>query len=118
MQDFPFPKSAHSIYYLFSAGGLQDLSQFVRFEVDSRELDSCVDALVSWNNKQTSRTLPYSREALASAIVPVPETRFLPMLWWDPETISRGYYRGNNEGYTLQIFVDQERSRIYVFQND
>ncbi len=114
----PMPTSAHSIYYLFFSGGLQDLEFFVRFEVDPKDLDAAVDALVAWNNKQMGRALAYPRSLLSAAVPPVPRSEFLPMPWWDPSAISPGYYRGHDESHALKLFVDQARSQIYFYQND
>ncbi len=116
--DYPFTPTANSIYYLFYGGGMQDTESYVRFDVDSEELDAAVDALVSWNNSQMKRTLPYPRVAISAAEFPSPLKKFLPMPWWDPSAITTGYYRGHIDGYALRIFVDQARSRIYVYQND
>jgi hypothetical protein len=116
--DYPFPPSARLIYYLTYAGGMQDLESYLRFDVDPEELDSAVDALVSWNNTQMKGSLAYPREPLSSASLAAPRKEFLPMPWWDPSSIATGYYRGHIDGYALQIMVDQAHSRIYVYQND
>ena len=116
--DYPFTPSARSIYCLFYGGGMQDLESYVRFDVDPEELDAAVDALVIWNNAQMKRSLPYPRVAISSAEFPTPLKSFLPMPWWDPSTITAGYYRGHIDGYALRIFVDETHSRIYVYQND
>jgi hypothetical protein len=115
---FPFPASAHSIYYFTYAGGMQDLEEYVRFDVNPPDLDSSVDALIAWNNKQMTHTLAYPRTPLSSGGKVTPRKEFLPMHWWDPTTITTGYYRGHIDAYALQIFVDQSRSRIYIYQND
>ncbi len=116
--DLPLPASAHSIYYLMFGGGMQDLEFFARFDVDPKDLDAAVDGLVAWNNKQMGRALAYPRSPLSAATPPTPRCEFLPMGWWDPPTISTGYYRGHDESYALKLFVDQTRSRIYLYQND
>ena len=116
--DYPFPSSANSIYYLLYGGGMQDLESYVRFDVSPEELDAAVDALVTWNNAEMKRSLPYPRVAIAAAEFPRPMKSFLPMPWWDPSAITAGYYRGHNDGFALRIFVDQARSRIYVYKND
>jgi hypothetical protein len=116
--DYPFTPSARSIYYLFYGGGMQDTEAYIRFDVDPKELDAAVDALVSWNNAQMKRTLLYPRVDISAAEFPIPLKNFLPMPWWDPSAITTGYYRGHIDGYALRIFVDQARSRIYVYQND
>lgn len=116
--DYPFPPSAHSIYYLIYSGGTQDLETYVRFNVDPEELDSAVDALVTWNNAQMKTSLIYPRVAVGAADFPTPMKSFLPMPWWDIAAIKTGYYRGHNESHALRIFVDQSHSRIYIYQND
>ena len=115
--DVPLPASAHSIYYLMFGGGLQDLEFLVRFDVDPSELDSAVDSLVAWNNKQLSRSLPYPRSPIVGTTPPTPRKDFQPVNWWDPATISTGYYRGQEDAWALRIFVDKARSRIYMWQN-
>ena len=115
--DVPFPTSAHSIYYLMFSGGLQDLEFLVRFDVAPADLDAAVDSLVAWNNKQMSRALSYPRSPIAGTSPPAPRKDFQPVRWWDPVTISTGYYRGQDDAWALKIFVDQARSRIYVWQN-
>jgi hypothetical protein len=115
---YPFPPSAHSIYYLVYGGGLQDLEAYTRFDVAPEELDAAVDALVTGNNAEMKRSLPYPRVAISAAEFPTPMKSFLPMPWWEPSAITTGYYRGHIDGFALRIFVDQARSRIYIYQND
>jgi len=116
--DVPLPSSAHSIYYLMFGGGLQDLEFLVRFDVDPKELDSAVDSLVAWNNKQHSRALPYPRSPISATTPQSPRKDFQPVNWWDPTTISTGYFRGQDDAWALRIYVDQARSRIYIWQNN
>ena len=116
--DVPLPASAHSIYYLMFGGGLQDLEFLVRFDVDPADLDAAVDSLVAWNNKQMSRALSYPRSPISGTSPPAPRKDFQPVSWWDPATISTGYYRGQDDAWALRIFVDQARSRIYMWQNN
>ncbi len=118
LSDMPLPASAHSIYYLSYVGGTQDLETYVRFDVDPQELDPAVDSLVTWNNRQMKRSLAYPRAPLSAAIAVTPDKNFLPMPWWDPATVKKGYFRGHIDGYALRILVDQARSRVYVYQND
>lgn len=118
LSDVPFPASAHSIYYLMFGGGMQDLEFLVRFDVDPSDLDAAVDSLVAWNNTQMSRALPYTRLPLSGIFPPTPRKDFQPVRWWDPATISTGYYRGQDDAWALKIFVDQVHSRIYMWQNN
>jgi len=116
--DYPFTPSANSIYYLLYAGGMQHLEAYLRFDVAPEELEAAVDSLVAWNNAQMKRSLPYPRTSIGAADFPRPMKSFMPMPWWDPSTITKGYYRGHINGHALRIFVDEAHSRIYVYQSD
>lgn len=116
--DYPFTPSANSIYYLLYGGGMQDLEAYLRFDVAAEELDAAVDALVTWNNAQMGRSLVYPRVSIGAAEFPRPMKSFLPMPWWNPAAITKGYYRGHIDRFALRIFVDESHSRIYVYQND
>lgn len=116
--DIPLPASAHAVYYLDYAGGLQDLERFIRFEADPQEIDSAVDAIVAANIKTMGRAFPYPRRGIDATALPSPRKEFLPMKWWNPESAKRGYYRGHTDAYALRILVDEGNSRIYIYQND
>lgn len=112
------PESASEIYYLSYAGGLQDLEQFVRFDVPEADLEEAVESLIAENNKMMGRELAYPKSAISKVRQPVPREQFLLMPWWTPTSISKGYYRGHIGGYALRLFVDEENSRLYVSQSD
>lgn len=112
------PKSATDIYYLDYAGGLQDLERFVRFTVPVSDLDSAIDGLIAANNLQFKRSLPYARIPRSAVPVPSPRAEFLPVAWWTPSSVRRGYYRGESAGYALQIWADTATGTVYFYQND
>jgi hypothetical protein len=112
------PPSAHDLYFLFFAGGLQDLESYTRMDVNPTELGASVEFLIAENNATLSRTSTYPKAPLPSAMLHYPRKEFLPMTWWNPASVSVGYFRGENEAYSLQIVVDEVHSRIYVYQND
>ena len=114
----PLPSSAHNVYFLAFAGGLQDLERYVRFDVNQAELSSAVEALVADNNKMLSRSLPYLTQLLSAAPAASPRKEFLPMTWWNPSAVTNGYFRGETDGYALRIWVDEDASRVYVYEND
>ncbi len=118
IMDPALPKSATDIYYLDYAGGLQDLERFVRFTVPMSDLDSVIDALIAANNLQFKRSLPYTRIPHSAAPAPSPRAEFLPLTWWTPSSIRKGYYRGASAGYALQIWADTATGTIYLYQND
>lgn len=116
--DIPLPVSAHNIYYLDFAGGLQDLERYIRFDVDPSEITAAVDALITENNAMHGRSLPYPVTSLTTTDLPIPRPEFLPLPWWTPGSATTGYYRGHIDAYALRILVDEGNSRIYIYQND
>ena len=128
------PASASDFYYLFYAGGLQDLEAYLRFHVDPPQADQAIDEIISENNKTLKQSLPYVRSSVSlrlaegesiSMMLPQPakpfvdaEGRFKPISWWQPQTISNGYFRGENQSYALKIWYDADKSLVYVYQND
>ena len=115
---FTFPASAKNIYFLTFAGGLQDFDLFVRFDVDRAELDSTVDSLYQQMNAIMSQRWNPPKQPISAANVGAPREEFLPMDWWNPSSVTHGYYRGKNDPHYLRILVDEDASRIYVRQND
>ena len=118
----PLPSTATDIYYLFSAGGLQDTESYLRFHVDPMQADSAIQDLIAENNRIMKRTLSYPRSALPPPQPAKLESdaagRFQPMLWWQPQTITNGYFRGEQEGHALQIWYDSDHSIVYTYEND
>ncbi|MFT3991013.1 MAG: hypothetical protein QM680_06335 [Luteolibacter sp.] len=114
----PLPSNAFDIYFLDFAGGLQDLEKFVRFSVPPTEVGSAVDKMIARNNRQMGRSLVYPLQSIAAAPTITPRSGFLPMPWWTPSAISSGYYRGEQDSYALQIWVDTASGTIFVYQND
>jgi len=112
------PKSATEIYFLVYAGGLQDLERFVRFTVPVPDVDSVIDALIAANNLQFKRSLPFTKTPLSAAPQSFPRAEFLPMAWWTPSSIRKGYYRGDSAGYAFQIWADSATGTIYLHQSD
>lgn len=115
---FTFPSSARNIYFLTFSGGLQDLELFVRFDVDRAELDSTVDSLYQQMNAIMSQRWNPPKRPISAANVGAPREEFLPMDWWNPSSVTHGYYRGKNDPHYLRILVDEDASRIYVRQDD
>lgn len=112
------PASAHDIYFLCFTGGMQSFEQYVRFDVDPGELDAAIDALVAENNRMIKRSLEYPRLSLEKSPHVDARKEFLPMPWWNPSVVTKGYYRGENTVWALQIIADTEHSRVYVREMD
>ena len=115
------PASAADVYYLFYAGGLQDLESYLRFHVDPTKADQAIDELIAENNRTMKRSLPYVRSSLPPKVV-TPHvdsaSRFKTISWWQPQSIQHGYFRGEEQSYALSIWYDADKALIYVYQND
>lgn len=117
--DPELPSSATNIYFLYFAGGLQDLERFVRFTVSPDTVDHVVEDLIRANNRQFKHSLSYPRSPLSSAPPVSPRPQFLPMTWWTPSDIKTGYYRGAGlTGYSLRIWADTITGTVFIYQND
>ncbi|MCP4398419.1 MAG: hypothetical protein GY801_14120 [bacterium] len=123
MFSMPLPESASNIYFYSQSGGLQGIIGFVRFDVAQEEIHSTVEAIIERNNIQFRRELAYERRELSK----IPEEEFsvpracskeAALDWWNPENITKGYYRGEIKSYAERLWIDEEHSRIYLFQLD
>ena len=63
-------------------------------------------------------TLIYPTLPLSSSQLSKPSKKFSPASWWNPGTVTKGYYRGHVDAYALQILVDEDNSRIYISEMD
>jgi hypothetical protein len=111
----PFPSSAKDVYYVFHAGGMQEWMLFVRFTVDPKDLDNAVDGILADQNK---RLIPSQFFPLRLNQAPPVFTELLPMPWWNPDSITNGYYRGSTNGSPLYLWVDISKHMIYLCETD
>jgi len=116
------PASATNVYYLFHAGGLQDMESYLRFNVDSAEADQAIDEMIAENNLTRKRSHPYLRSSLPPPLPAKPHVdsfnRFKPIAWWQPQSIHNGYIREAQESFALHIWYDADKAIVYVYQND
>ncbi len=114
----PFPASTKDVYYVFHAGGLQELQMFVRFTVDEKDVDSAVDDIVSDHDKQMRAQGSYQSLPVAAAPHSPAFPDLLPMPWWNPDSITNGYYRGTTNGRPFYVWADVGRHTIYLCTHD
>jgi len=116
------PASASDVFYVFYAGGLQDLESYLRFKVDPAQADQAIEELIAENNRTFHRSLSYPRSSLPPPQPAAPHRdgsdRFKPIAWWQPQTIKNGYFREEQQSYSLRIWYDADNSLICVYQND
>jgi hypothetical protein len=115
----PFPLSARDIYYVIHSGGLQEFEMYVRFTVDSNELEGAVSNIL-WDHDRMIRTPSAGYLALPIAKSPPSEaqTQFQPMPWWNPESITNGYYRACTNGQPFGVRADLSTHMIYIEASD
>ncbi len=122
--ELPFPSSARDVYYLVHSGGMQEFHMFVRFTADANQLDEALNAILEKEHKKMGESWTYSKLPLSKAPRPLdsrvlPSTELLPMPWWDPESITNGYYYGaTNNGEPITFWVDESRHVIYLSETD
>ena len=115
---FTLPNSAHEIHYLYHSAGRADTVFYLRFDVDNGVLDATVNDLLAANDGNYDRKKGHVPMPLSSAAMMNPRKAFQPVSWWNPTQVTRGYYVGEQASDHIRIVVDQDRSRIYFFQNE
>jgi hypothetical protein len=119
ISSLPFPPSSKDIYYLYHAGGMQEFEFAVRFSVETKDLDEAVKTLLSYHDRVSKRQNAYVSVPIADAPAPPSFVEFKPMPWWQPTSISVGYYRGGDtKSQPFGIWVDAARSTIYLAETD
>ena len=113
-----FPSSAKDIYYFYHSGGLQEYEFVVRFTVDPKDLDGAVSNLLSDHDKTTKENHTYIFASIANAPRPSIFSEFPPMPWWNPNSITNGYYRGGTNGQPFDIWIDAAKHTVYLSQTD
>lgn len=114
----PLPLSAKDIYYVFHAGGLQELDEYVRFTVDPNDLDGAVRDILSEHDKTFAETNSYPTLSIAAAPSSAVPPHLSPIPWWSPNSITNGYYRGSMAGRPIYIWVDVSHHMVFVCETD
>lgn len=119
----PFPNSATDIYYVFEAGGMQEMLMLVKFRVPPQDADKAIDDIVAANNLQMKRSLAFARKGLPA---PRPATPYVnstipslkPVPWFVPQSIRNGYMRSESTSYAPAIWYDADHSVVYLLEAD
>ena len=118
VSSLPFPPSTTDVYYVYHAGGMQEWEFFVRFTVDSNDLDKAVNDLLSNRDKTINEHHFYTFKPIADAPASPEESFLSPMPWWNPGSITNGYYRDSTNGQPCQIWADVTHHTIYLSETD
>ena len=114
----PFPSSAKDVYYVFHAGGMQEMQMFVRFTVDPKDVDSAVSNILSDHDTMTKEHHSYISIPAAGAPRSPVFPDLLPMTWWTPDTITNGYYQASTNGQPFYVWADVSQHTIYLCTHD
>lgn len=116
--DVPFPASAKDIYYVFHAGGMQELQMFVRFSVDPKDVDTAVSRILLDHDKKMQGHYTYPTLSIPGAPQSPTFPDLAPMPWWHPDSITNGYYRSSTNGQPFYVWVDVGQHTIYLCTHD
>jgi hypothetical protein len=113
------PMSVTNAYIYEEVGGMQSLLRFARFDVEQCDLESSVSTIMSNNCRMLSRPMTYIRKPITSVTKNILPEWSNSVSWWDvTTTISNGYSIEEGGSYSVHLWVDTEKSRIYLHQTD
>lgn len=118
--DFPFPASAHNIYYAGYADWISH-ETLIRFDASEPDCEAAIPKILAWYEKEQNRNWTHQITALRSLIyLPGPlETNWLPNVkWWSGVTVKHGFYAGEDSSNTPQVWVDSDLGRVYFYESD
>ena len=117
ISSLPLPDPATDFYYVDHVG-MQAFEFFVRFTVEPKDLENTVSNILSDHDKAIGSKNSYTSFPIANA-PPSPEAPLLlHTSWWNPHSITNGYYRGSTTPRPLYMWVDTDRNTIYLCETD
>ena len=121
LADFPFPPSAHDIYFATYADWTI-YATLIRFDASPQDCETIALELVRWN-----RTLSKANDISEYVPIPIngqrylapPDSGFLPdVKWWDGVIVRHGFYIGQQWEGRPQVWVDYDLKRVYYYESD
>jgi len=113
---FPFPESAHNIYYGIY-GEWQAYAKIVRFDAPVQDCLKHIDTVLAWDDKNYNRTSSYPRVTVTN-VEPVDAGFPTPISWFKPDKITHGIHVGESGSHVPQIWVDSDRGTFYFRLTD
>jgi hypothetical protein len=113
---FPFPESAHDIYYGIY-GEWQAYTMIVRFDAPVQDCIKHIDSVLAWDDRTYNRTSSYPRVTVTH-VEPVNAGFLTPTSWFTPDKIKHGIHVGEGGGHVPQIWVDLDRGTFYFRETD
>jgi hypothetical protein len=102
---FPFPASAHNIYFAGYADWIAH-ETLIRFDAAEPECEAAIPEILDWYEKERNRNWTYSTVPITSeASLPGPiDTKWLPDVdWWSGLTVKHGFYAGRDSSNMPQV---------------
>ena len=125
ISSLPFPTSTTNVYYFFHAGGLQEYEFVVRFTVDPKDLNGAVSNLCAYNDKTAKEGHSFTPSYISTSIsnahrqpFDLSEIGLKSTPWWNPDSITNGYYCGNTNDLSFDIWADIPNHTIYLSEID
>lgn len=116
--DFPFPASAHNIYYAQFGKG-QEWEYIVRFQSTQEDCITTISAALTWHDKISGTASVYTAVPLINPTkLPVSSTPLSPVPWFDGIVINRGIYVGEDKSHRPNIWIDQDNAVFYYRETD
>jgi hypothetical protein len=121
LADFPFPSSAHDIYFAAYADWTI-YATLIRFDASPQDCETIALELVRWN-----RTLNKANDISEYVPIPIngqryltaPDRDFLPEVkWWDDVIVRHGLFVGEEGEGRPQVWVDYDLKRVYYYESD
>jgi hypothetical protein len=112
--DVALPKTSRNMVLVSLASGLQNLEEFVRFEVDPGEREQAIQAIMNWDFGEKGGMSMYERKPLGPSAFPVPSASIGRVNWWNLGEIKHGFSYVRKVG-TRALFVDEDRNIVYFY---
>jgi hypothetical protein len=117
LADFPFPPTAHNIYYAGYSDWIAH-ETMIRFDAPAADCKAAMPRVIEWYERNRHWTYP-TKEISAEVHLPEPDRQFLPEVkWWDRLTVRHGLFAGKDSSNTPQVWVDSDLERVYFFESD
>lgn len=116
--DFPFPASAHHIYYSELADGMQEYECIVRFRARTADCLAAIPKVIEFTDHGRHPASTYHTDILTARTV-LPQSMGLnPVKWFDGAVIANGVFAGKNSGDAVNIWVDESNGVFYFHETD
>lgn len=116
--DLLLPTGATGIFAYEKVGGTQDLERFYRFNVHPSIVNLTVEDITSLCEIQMKKVYKFERDLVVPSTFSWPSWAKSEIIWWRPDSIVHGIYKGTTESYGVRVWADLDIGTIFVYQSD